>query len=873
MQHHVTPRLLLVLALLLAPAIVPAQIVPENTDEPIREQLRERIRSEEEDHERHGLRDAWMESMHRCEPGLNWRAIDRENRRAIGVLRSAALRNRTPGPMQGVPDTVPGVISGTWMERGSRNMAGRIRHADVDLERGLVYAASDGGTIWRGTLEGEGWRSLNDTIRMPFLTILNVVPRPGGTRLMAMTERPAILYLSDDDGLSWHQNTRGLDMLLTTGASKKGVVLKDSSRTVYLLGAEYNPETSASASTLYRSTDGCDSFTHILHSALPMSIIDIWAPDDGGGDLFMLHRDTLSRLRPDGSRVVMGRVPYEPYTNAVHLRGSSAGGTLRLYALMERRDSVWWSISSDSGRTWRTAGALFRPLSHNGIAVSTVDPASAFLGGVNCYRSRDSARTFRTVSDWAEYYDNPEGRLHADIFGIHPFRDRDGSEFIVICTDGGIYISRDTLRTVRNISMQGLNVSQYYSTLTSWREPSHCHAGSQDQGYQRSTGTGPGPLDFVQVLSGDYGSLASSDSGRTVWANYPNFTLLVTENERGEPGPVRTVAIKGFPQHWIPPLVADPYQPLIAYLPASDENADGSYLWRIDARSYPITTTRLPFNFKTDNWRINTFGISPVEAWRWYVMLGDGKLFRSEDVGESWELVMDSSIMGVFYGPATILPSPVDPETVYIAGSGYSSPAVVVSTDGGRSFSSISDGLPNTLVSDLAADPQGRYLFAATDVGPFVYSMAHRQWYYLGGANAPEQVYMSVEYIPATRTVRFGTYGRGIWDFVADKGASVDPADAPHASSSIRVAVSPNPALSEAAFRFTMPEAGHAMFHVYDLSGQQVATLAGGYLEAGEHRLAWDLRSGTGLPVPSGSYTCVISSGGRIGFARLEVVR
>lgn len=69
-----------------------------------------------------------------------------------------------------------------------------------------------------------------------------------------------------------------------------------------------------------------------------------------------------------------------------------------------------------------------------------------------------------------------------------------------------------------------------------------------------------------------------------------------------------------------------------------------------------------------------------------------------------------------------------------------------------------------------------------------------------------------------------------------------------------------------------MPEAGHAMLHVYDLSGQQVATLAEGHLEAGEYRLAWDLRSAAGLPVPSGSYTCVISSGGRIGFTRLEVV-
>ena len=33
---------------------------------------------------------------------------------------------------------------------------------------------------------------------------------------------------------------------------------------------------------------------------------------------------------------------------------------------------------------------------------------------------------------------------------------------------------------------------------------------------------------------------------------------------------------------------------------------------------------------------------------------------------------------------------------------------------------------------------------------------------------APEQVYWSVEYIHEIKTVRFGTYGRGIWDYTFD---------------------------------------------------------------------------------------------------------
>ena len=51
-------------------------------------------------------------------------------------------------------------------------------------------------------------------------------------------------------------------------------------------------------------------------------------------------------------------------------------------------------------------------------------------------------------------------------------------------TDGGLYRSLDGMETVENLSLTGLRVSQYYSTLTSTANPDRVAAGSQDQGYQ-----------------------------------------------------------------------------------------------------------------------------------------------------------------------------------------------------------------------------------------------------------------------------------------------------------------------------------------------------------------------------------------------------
>ena len=41
------------------------------------------------------------------------------------------------------------------------------------------------------------------------------------------------------------------------------------------------------------------------------------------------------------------------------------------------------------------------------------------------------------------------------------------------------------------------------------------------------------------------------------------------------------------------------------------------------------------------------------------------------------------------------------------------------------------------------------------------------------GLSAPDQTYWSLEYVPEIHTARFGTYGRGIWDFIIDENIDV----------------------------------------------------------------------------------------------------
>jgi hypothetical protein len=110
---------------------------------------------------------------------------------------------------------------------------------------------------------------------------------------------------------------------------------------------------------------------------------------------------------------------------------------------------------------------------------------------------------------------------------------------------------------------------------------------------------------------------------------------------------------------------------------------------------------------------------------------------------------------------------------VIIGGSGYSNPPVYISYDHGANFSPLNEGLPNTLVFELAGTPDDAYFFAATEVGPYVYITEEGTWQDLAGISAPDQTYWSVEFIPELNTARFGTYGRGIWDFIIDDSVDI----------------------------------------------------------------------------------------------------
>ena len=77
--------------------------------------------------------------------------------------------------------------------------------------------------------------------------------------------------------------------------------------------------------------------------------------------------------------------------------------------------------------------------------------------------------------------------------------------------------------------------------------------------------------------------------------------------------------------------------------------------------------------------------------------------------------------------------------------------------------------------------------------------------------------------------------------------SSVNASDVAALRNEVQMEASPNPFRSSTSISFTLPQGGEVGLRIVDLQGREVASLASGYLSAGEHRYEWDGAAESGL--------------------------
>ncbi|MEM8524947.1 MAG: T9SS type A sorting domain-containing protein [Bacteroidota bacterium] len=453
-------------------------------------------------------------------------------------------------------------------------------------------------------------------------------------------------------------------------------------------------------------------------------------------------------------------------------------------------------------------------------------PDVLFSGATECHKSLDGGQTWTLVNKWREYSGDVEGKLHADMMYFNEFETADGTPFLLVSNHGGLNISYNNLTTLQNIGLAGLNVSQYYSVKSSPNNPDVVFAGSQDQGLQVGTVSDDSPTDMRQMIGGDIGQVVFSNSGRDLWASFPGTPdggwIYYSKNANTQSRWTGVYRAESEDRSiWLTPLMESPNPSENAiYMAGGNINGGpGAHMIKLRASSTSnISATQLDFDFHThsDGGKISAMEYSSVNTEKFYVATTNGRFFCSKDSGETWEQSSDLVPVASWIYGQSIYASKRNPNLVWFGGSGYSNPPIWISSDGGQTFIPMNEGLPPTLVYEIIGNTEETMLFAATEAGPFVYILEEERWFDLSGICAPAQTYFSVEYIESQEIVRFGTYGRGVWDFEIENFISPTVPQ----FSDRNIAVYPNP--SNGIFSIEMNDFSKKINEVsiYDISGR-----------------------------------------------------
>lgn len=678
-------------------------------------------------------RKEWFKEMHRAHPD-----VDVEAAKRLEGLRQLERRNRLAGGV--APPS-----EGKWVERGSDNQAGRMHVARLAYD-GTLYAGSSKGGVWIGGEDGSNWEPIGDSLYggVHWLEVLDIGAEL--PRVVAATDG-GLIHTSDDHGDTWHAPTE----LEGLNGVRRLVMTSDDTQTLYLLasiGSFYG---------LWRSTDDAETWTEVRTLTTRG---DLWVPRTGGADLYVAQ-DGVLYVSSDQGDTWETRGTFDEGSTRAELAGSEAGA---LY-VVSGGGTVY--RSADDGWTW-SAGLNVGHDYWGALNASIVDDQLFMYGGVEQWVSRDGGQTSAKMNHWWLYYSvyggDEDTLLHADTMGID-VRPEGDDEVWYINTDGGLYESRDNMNTVHNLSLSGLRVSQYYDVHTSWANDDHVLAGAQDQGWQLTTyATQDSDLayEFYQLVSGDYGHITSGDgTHEVVYTTYPGFILI----NIGEDTPYTEGA--DFPSGasyvpWIPPVVADPDDNWAFYFP-------GDQLYRYTrGESDWVYEVYGDFSLSGGEY-VSAMAFSPVDAERVYMATSAGKVFTSSDHGLTWTQSESRGPDDNWYYGQAIAPSWTDADVITLGGSGYGVPAVYRSTDAGLTFAPWGHGLPDTLVYSLieAMDGTG-CVFAGTTHSAYERCPEDEEWSEISDGQAPITTYWAVEAHPTQNTIRYATYGRGIWDYKLD---------------------------------------------------------------------------------------------------------
>ena len=707
-------------------------------------------------------------------------------------------------------DPKPGLNEATfkgleWRGIGPALMSGRIADIAIDPgRRSTWYIAVGSGGVWKTTNRGTTWEPIFDGQGSYSIGSITIDPNNHNVIWVGTGENVGGrhvgygdgVYKSLDGGATW--NNMGLKK-----SEHIGMIAIDprDSNVVYV--AAQGPLWSAGGERgLFKTTDGGDNWELILSGGSYTGVNEIHLDPRNPDVLFAVkhqrYRNVAALMNggpesgifksTDGGlnwRELTTGLPEEDM-GKIGLAISPIDPDL-VYAAIElggRKGGFW--RSTDSGENWEkrsdhVSGAT-GPHYYQEIFASPHKLDRIYQMDATLHISEDGGKTFVAQAHGAKHGDH-----HAMAF------DPDDPDYLMYGTDGGLYESFDLGQTFRFTA--NLPVTQYYKVAVDYDTPFYnLYGGTQDNNTQggpsRTTNNnGIRNSDWFITLFGDgHQPAVDPTNPDIVYSESQIGNLFRFDRKTGEqifiqPQPEADEETERF--NWDSPILISPHNPARLYFASqrvwrSDDRGDswtpisGDLSHGIDRLKQPMMGRAWSIDAAWDLWAMSKFGTitslseSPLVEGLLYAGTDDGRIHVSEDGGQNWFSIERLPDVPDAFFVNDIKADLHDADTVYVVvddhKSGDFSPYVMKSTNRGRSWSSISENLPERHIAwRIVQDHVNpKLLFLGMEFGVFFSIDGGIKWTKLAGG-APTIPFRDLVIQKRENDLVAATFGRSFW--------------------------------------------------------------------------------------------------------------
>jgi photosystem II stability/assembly factor-like uncharacterized protein len=724
----------------------------------------------------------WLKAQERQSEGA--RAKSEENKESKDPLENMKFRNLGPAVGGGRVTAVAGI-------------PGKPNVYYVGAAGGGVFLTQDGGLSWKAIFEKESTSSIGAIALAPSNpNLVWVGTGEKNVRNDVITGKG--VYFSPDAGTTWKfmgLRDAGQIANIAINPADPNIVF------VAVLGHGWGPNADRG---VFRTTDGGKNWQKVLFvdedtgaSSLvmdpgnPMVLFAgmwhmrryPWALESGGtsGGIFRsIDGGSTWKKLTDG-------LPDEA-TGRIGL-AAAATNPRHIYALVENKKGTLYD-STDLGDHWRMVSnnhnLAARGFYFSELLVAPNDENKVYFLSYNIMLSEDGGKTVRVTSR----------QTHVDHHAL--WIDPQDPNRMINGNDGGVYISADAGRNWRYLD--NLPIEQFYSVADDDETPYNLCGGLQDNsgwcGPSNSLSRGGiTGFEWYTVTGGDgeYAVPARGKGTHVVYVDSQNGSIQRLNNETGGSNFIRPYlpgvqsmkpADLKYRFNWTSPIAVSATDPNEVYLGGNVlfRSTDGGQHWT------PISPD-LTRNDKTkqqssggpiylDLSGAETFGailsisISPIDPKIIWVGTDDGVVQVTRDGGQHWSNTTSAMPNLPQWGRVQqIEASPNDLNSAYVAVDFHevenNKPYVFKTHDGGKTWTSISQGLPPDDPARVVREDPNRkgFLVAGTDTSLFYSSDDGSHWVPLK-SNFPTVSVYDIKILKKTHDLVVATHGRGL--FVMD---------------------------------------------------------------------------------------------------------